>query len=137
MNIIIKECAHPDIEEVLALYSSVGWTNYTDKPEMLQSALENSLSVLGAFEGEKQVGILRAVGDGHSILYIQDIIVLPEYQRKGIGKALVEAIDEKFSHVYQKVLLTDDSPDSIPFYESCGLSLSSKLGCVAFVKFTV
>jgi len=125
------------MDEVLNLYKSVGWTNYTEKPDMLQSAIRHSIKVLGAYDGDKLIGFLRAVGDGHSILYIQDIIVLPDYQRRGIGKALVKAIDDQYSHVYQKVCLTDDSPESVHFYKNCGFSLSSDFKCVAFVKFTM
>lgn len=74
------------LEEVMPLYEAVGWTNYTQKPEMFEVAYKNSLHIIGAFNAEgKLVGILRAVGDGASILFIQDILVYPEYQHQGIG----------------------------------------------------
>ena len=77
-------------EEIFPLYEAVGWTNYTSNPIMLQNALEHSLFILTARDEEgKLIGFLRAVGDGYSILYIQDIIVLPEYQRQGIGTQLL------------------------------------------------
>ena len=67
-------------EEIFPLYEAVGWTNYTSNPIMLQNALEHSLFILTARDEEgKLIGFLRAVGDGYSILYIQDIIVRPEY----------------------------------------------------------
>ena len=136
MNIVIKEYTQPDMEQILALYSSVGWTNYSDNPSMLKAAVDNSLKVLAAFDGEKLVGIIRVVGDGHSIIYIQDKIVLQEYQRQGLGKRLMLEIEALYSHVYQKVLLTDDQPHSIGFYEGCGFTLSSEYHCVAFMKIT-
>ena len=40
-------------EEVLPLYAAVGWTNYTENPDMLRRALENSLLTLAAREGER------------------------------------------------------------------------------------
>ena len=49
-------------EEVLPLYAAVGWTNYTENPDMLRRAFENSLLVLAAREGERLLGILRCVG---------------------------------------------------------------------------
>ena len=66
-------------DEVLRLYEAVGWTNYTRRPEMLRRAVEGSLLVLEARHNGRLVGLVRAVGDGASILYIQDLLVLPEY----------------------------------------------------------
>lgn len=120
--------------EILNLYSSVGWTNYTDNPEMLKRAYEGSLYVIGAYHGEKLVGIIRAVGDGASIVFIQDILVLPEYQRQGIGTALLKAILEKYSHVYQTELMTDNTEKTIGFYKSLGFKPAGEYGCLAFMK---
>lgn len=137
MNIVIREYIDFDMKQILELYDSVGWGNYTNNPPMLESAIQHSLKVVAAFIDEKLVGILRAVGDGYSIIYIQDIIVLPQYQRKGLGKSLVEKIDDLYPQVYQKLLLTDNRPTSIKFYENCGFSLSDEFQCVAFVKFSI
>lgn len=71
--------------EIMALYSSVGWSNYTNNPAMLRTVYKNSLYVLAAYADGKLVGILRAVGDGASVVFLQDLIVLPEFQRHGIG----------------------------------------------------
>jgi len=98
-NITIKEYAHINIEQLLELYSSVQWTNYTNRPAMLESAIRHSLKMLAAYADDKLVGIIRSVGDGHSILYIQDIIVLPEFQRRGIGRLLVHHIEMMYPDV--------------------------------------
>ena len=74
--------------EILSLYASVGWTAYTDHPEVLLKGFENSMLTLAAYEGNQLLGIIRAVGDGHTIVFVQDILVFPEYQRKGVGSAL-------------------------------------------------
>jgi len=50
------------------------------------------------------VEIIRAVGDGRTIVFVQDIIVMPEYQRKGIGTKLLKAVMEKYKDVYQMKL---------------------------------
>ena len=70
--------------EILRLYRSVGWTAYTDHLEVLQKGFEKSMLTLAAYEGDQLLGIIRAVGDGHTIVFVQDILVFPEYQRKGI-----------------------------------------------------
>lgn len=107
MEILIKEYIEYNEEEILHLYQSVGWINYVNNPKMLRNAYANSLKILGAYENEKLVGIIRVVRDGYSIVYIQDIVVLPEYQRLGIGTALLGKILERYQNVYQKILFTD------------------------------
>lgn len=123
-----------DFNTILELYRSVGWTNYTNKPEMLKKSYENSLLILGAYEGDKLVGVLRTVGDGVSIVFVQDIIVLPEYQRRGIGTALIKTVMEHFSSVYQMELLTDNTPETISFYQSVGFREATDMGCCAFIR---
>lgn len=75
--ITYKQNPQLDFQAFLDLYASVGWAGYTRHPEMLEKALEHSLLVLAAFDGDRLVGLLRAVGDGHSIVFIQDILVQP------------------------------------------------------------
>ena len=121
-------------EEIFPLYEAVGWTNYTSNPIMLQNALEHSLFILTARDEEgKLIGFLRAVGDGYSILYIQDIIVLPEYQRQGIGTQLLRQTLEYFNEVYQIILITDSEVKTIVFYEANGFTAFSKYGCTSFM----
>ena len=121
-------------EEILPLYEAVGWSNYTSNPTMLQNALEHSLFLISARDEDgKLVGFLRAVGDGYSILYIQDIIVLPEYQRQGIGTQLLRQTLEHFKDVYQIILTTDSELKTIAFYEANGFTALSKYGCTSFM----
>ena len=133
---MIHYVENPDVtvEDVLPLYEAVGWTNYTTKPEMLKAAFENSLHVLAAFNEEGiLVGVLRAVGDGASILFIQDILVTPEYQHQGIGTKLLQQTLEKYKNVYQIQLTTDNSMKKISFYESNGFTSLISLNCVSFM----
>ena len=134
MSVIIKEYKNYNADEILSLHKDAGWISYTEKPEMLKEAYEKSFCVLGAYEEDKLIGIIRAVGDGASILYIQDIIVLKSYHRKGIGTKLIQNMLERFSHIYQKVLLTDNQERTIKFYQSLGFKMDCEIGCVAFVK---
>lgn len=121
-------------EEIFPFYEAVGWTNYTTNPTMLKNALEHSLFILTARDEEgKLIGFLRAVGDGYSILYIQDIIVLPEYQRQGIGTQLLRRTLDYFNEVYQIILTTDSEVKTIAFYEANGFTALSKYGCTSFM----
>ena len=120
--------------EILRLYASVGWTAYTDQPEVLRKGFEYSLLTLAAYEGNQLLGIIRAVDDGHTIVFVQDILVFPEHQRKGIGSTLLQAILDRYSHVRQIELATDNTPKTIAFYKSMGFREMSEIGCCGFMK---
>ena len=121
-------------QEILPLYASVGWTAYTDHPEQLRKGFENSMLTLAAYEDDQLLGIIRTVGDGHTIVFVQDILVFPEYQRKGVGSALLQAILDRYSHVRQIELATDNTPKTIAFYKSMGFRELSEIGCCGFMK---
>ena len=134
MKIEIIPYSEYNAAEILLLYTAVGWTNYTDRPEMLAAAYRNSLCVLGAYAGEKLIGVIRVVGDGVSIVFVRDLLVLPEYQRQGVGTQLLRAMMEQYADVYQIELLTDNTPKTTAFYESLGLTRSDKFGCCAYLR---
>ena len=130
----IREYSVYEEKEIIRLYSSAGWKAYTDDPETLRKGFRQSLLVLGAYEENELTGIIRAVGDGETIVFVQDILVLPEYRRKGIGTALLKAILTRYSHVRQIELVTDSRPETIAFYESAGFRQLSDVGCTGFIK---
>lgn len=134
MKFSIREYTNYDDNEIFNMYESVGWTNYTSNPDMLKNAYNHSLKIFGAYDKEKLVGIIRAIGDGYSMVYIQDIIVLPEYQRKGIGTLMLEKILLEYKHVYQKILMTDNTEKTIQFYKSIGFIMDTDVDCRAFFK---
>ena len=131
---VIKPYSNYSEAEILPLYKAVGWSNYYEHPEMLKKAYAGSLCTLAAYEDETLTGIIRCVGDGYSILFIQDILVYPEHQHKGIGTALMKAVLEKYSHVYQIELATDNTAKTIAFYKSFGFHNLSDIGCCGFMK---
>ena len=133
-DILIQENPAYREDEILALYDSVGWTAYTERPAMLRQAIEHSLCVLAAYQDGTLVGLARAVGDGASIVYVQDILVSPPYQRRGIGSALLRQLLARYAAVYQLVLMTDDTPRTAAFYRAMGLSRMEQLGCCGFVR---
>lgn len=130
----IREYKTYNEEEILRLYASVGWTAYTDNPEVLRHGFENSMLTLAAYEGENLLGIIRTVGDGHTIILVQDLLVFPEYQRKGVGSALLQTILDRYSHVRQIELATDNTPKTIAFYKSMGFREMCEIGCCGFMR---
>lgn len=120
--------------EILGLYASVGWTAYTDDPAALRNGFANSLLTLAAYEEAALAGLIRVVGDGHTVVFVQDILVRPQFQRRGIGSALLQAVLNRYAGVRQIELLTDDTPETAAFYRSMGFRELTELGCRGFMK---
>ncbi len=132
MKTIYKEDTIPNLEELLSLYNDVKWSAYTKNPNKLKKAIDNSLKIITVWEGRQLIGLIRAVGDGETILYIQDILVREKHQRKGIGKRLIQMILSSYPDVRQKILLTDDTEKTRRFYESVGFSACDDGKIIAF-----
>ena len=118
------------LEDVLHLYQAVGWTNYTNQPQMLEQALSHSLVIYLALDGDAVVGLIRLVGDGFSSVFVQDLIVLPSYQRQGIGSALMKQALEDFKEAYQVQLATEQTEKNVRFYRSIGFETLSTYNCI-------
>lgn len=78
-------------ELFLELYTSVGW----EPPckEQVERALSNTIATFAAFDEDKPVGMVRVIGDGGMSFYLKDFVVIPEYQSKGIGKSLIQSVE--------------------------------------------
>ena len=107
-------------ESVLELYSALNWVMYTRDPDSLFRAILNSTYVVTIREGDRLTGLARCISDDVAINYLQDILVLPDNQRKGIGRKLLENCLERFKHVRTHVILTDNEERQRAFYESLG-----------------
>ena len=121
------------LDDVLHLYQAVGWTNYTNQPQMLAQALTHSLAIYLARDGEKIVGLVRLIGDGFSSVFVQDLIVLPTYQRQGIGSTLMNQALSDYKDIYQIQLATDESEKTLAFYRSLGFETLSTYDCIGMI----
>ena len=128
--ITIKKQEIVKLEDVLHLYQAVGWTNYTNQPQMLEQALSHSLVIYLALDGDAVVGLIRLVGDGFSSVLVQDLIVLPSYQRQGIGSSLMKEALEDYKDAYQVQLVTEHTERTLGFYRSMGFEILSIYNCI-------
>ena len=83
------EC--PTVDDFCRLRAKAGWGD-TDKT-MAQKSLENSLFHVVIYLESTLIGMGRVVGDGAMYFYIQDVVIDPNYQQKGLGHSIMEKIE--------------------------------------------
>lgn len=130
----IKEYTEFKFDEIKKLYTEVGWTAYTDDMGALEEGYKRSLKILAAYEADELLGIIRAVGDGYTIVFIQDILIFPERQGQGVGSALIKAMLDLYPNVRQIELATDDTEKTLAFYKSLGFTEYSEVECCGFIR---
>ena len=81
----------PSVDEYTRLRESVGFA--ARSPEAAGKGLAGGLFTVTVRDGEAAVGMARVVGDGGCSFLVVDVIVLPEYQRRGIGRRMMEMLD--------------------------------------------
>lgn len=109
-----------DPEQIKNLYLDNEWYAYTNDLESLYNGILNSTEALGAYVDNKLVGLIRVISDRYTVCHIQDILVLKDYHRQGIGSKLMEPIIKKYQNCRQLILLTDNSTKTKEFYKSIG-----------------
>ena len=115
-------------DDVVELFKSVNWpeANYPDK---LFSALQNSQTVVCAFDDKKLVGLIRVLSDGVIFGIIHFLLVNPKYQGMHIASTLVEKVKEIYKDiVYLKVVPIDDNAKR--FYLKMGFEVAPTSDCL-------
>lgn len=79
------------VGQFISLFESVGWD--APSPEQVEIALQNSISTFLAVEDGKPVGMVRLLGDHAMSYYIKDFAVSPHMQGKGVGRVLMEHLE--------------------------------------------
>ncbi|MCD0465566.1 GNAT family N-acetyltransferase [Flavobacterium sp. ENC] len=123
MNIEILETREINLEDILVLYKENEWSS-ANKPNELYNALLNSETLITAWEGEKLVGLGNAISDGYLTVYYPHLLVLPEYHGKGIGKLIMDKMQEKYSHFHMQMLTADGR--AVDFYKKNGFERAGK-----------
>ena len=89
----------PSVEEYLHLRHSVGWHALPEPA--VQTGLSNSLYAVCALSEQKVVGCGRISGDGGIYFYIQDLIIRPQFQRRGLGTRMMDSLMAYIHHQAQ------------------------------------
>ena len=121
----------PTAAEYNYLRERVGWA--LNEKTSIDKSLPNSLFCLTVYKNDQIIGMGRIIGDGGLCFYIQDVVVIPEFQKNGIGKQIMKNIMQ-----YIKNNATNDSVIGLmsasgkeTFYEKFGFTKrpKDKLGC--------
>jgi GNAT superfamily N-acetyltransferase len=116
-NIEFKLDKRLDISKVIDLYSILNWSA-AKKPEELKIALENSDTVITAWDKDKLVGLGNAISDKALVVYYPHLAVHPDYQKQGIGKAIIQRMKKIYGKLHQQQIVADAT--AINFYKKCG-----------------
>ncbi|GAA0682221.1 GNAT family N-acetyltransferase [Marinobacterium maritimum] len=125
MEMMVEVVINGAIEEaeVIALYRANEWSS-ADKPDALMSALRNSHTLVTARVEGRLVGIGNAISDGYLVVYYPHMLVHPEYQGQGIGRAMMAAMQSVYKHFHQQMLTADGQ--AVEFYKSLGFERAGK-----------
>lgn len=115
------------VDDFNYLTDKVGWG--TRDAKIVEEALNNTLYSVSVYDDNKIIGYGRIIGDKTIFLYIQDIMVIPEYQGKKIGTMIMNSILEKVTE-YKKVnpnirTYLGASKGKEYFYEKFGFKIRS------------
>jgi len=112
----------PTLKEFIKLRNAVNW-NLEEKgisDERALKSLENSPFCVCAYDKNKIIGMVRMSGDKEMYGYIQDTIVLPAYQGKGVGSEMVKKLIEPVKNLEGYLIGLCPSKISVNFYEKLG-----------------
>jgi GNAT superfamily N-acetyltransferase len=117
MSIVISDRKDIAIDDILSLYRANAWSS-VDKPEELYNALLHSHSLITAWESKRLVGLGNAISDGYLVVYYPHLLILPEYQGKGVGGMIMAKMQEKYGNFHMQMLTADGK--AIDFYKKHG-----------------
>lgn len=120
----------PTAQEFNYLTNKVGWGER--KVEIVEEALKNSIYTLCVYDDDNIIGFGRIIGDKTIFLYIQDIMVIPEYQLQNIGSNIMTNILNKVNEL-KKVnpsirTYLGASKNKENFYKKFGFSTREEAG---------
>lgn len=90
MDLQYKMTDYVTVEEYQTFRSAVGWKLFGD--EQAKAGIEHTYYIACIRQNGKAVAMARLLWDRGYTAYIADVIVLPEYQGQGLGRALIEDI---------------------------------------------
>ncbi len=123
MTIEVKFSKDVNQDEVIALYRANQWSS-ADKPDDLINALKSSHTLVTARDNGLLIGLANAISDGFLMVYYPHMLVMPQYQGKGVGHLIMAKMQEKYRDFHMQMLTADGK--AIDFYEKVGFEKAGK-----------
>ena len=107
-------------EDIIRVFQASGIRRPIDDAARIGRMFAQSNLVLSAWDGERLVGVCRALTDFSYCCYLSDLAVDREYQRQGIGKQLVKRVQEAIGD--ESMLLLLAAPTAMDYYPYIGFN---------------
>jgi len=123
-NIVVRLVKDWPAQEIIELYEAGGWWDGS-VPSGVKDIISGSFAFAVAVDERsgKAIGMGRVLSDGISDAYVQDVIVLPEYRKKSIGKRIIaELIDHCLAKKIAWISLIAESGTE-KFYSGLGFRI--------------
>lgn len=116
-------------DDLLRLYREAGWwkPSVPPPPGYLDALVKGSVCFVGAFCGGRLVGMGRALSDGVSDAYIQDVMVLHGFRKRGVGRRILAELLRCLRRLGVDWIGLVAEPGSLAFYR--GLGFRAMRGC--------
>ena len=114
------------LQGIITLYRAHGWWDPADTPATLRRLVAGSHCFAVAVSGGRIIGIGRAISDGASDAYIQDIAVLKAHRKSGIGSTILLALSRRLSADGIKWVALIAQDNSFDFYRKAGFRVLAK-----------
>lgn len=124
----------PYLNDLIYLHKDCKRLELLEDYEKLKRIYEKSFNVISAWYEEKLVGIVRLIGDGESIIYIEDIMVLKKFRRQKIGTYLIKTVLDKYKNVDKIVLVCSEEDYLKNFFQKNGFEKINLYGLNCFSK---
>ena len=109
-------------EAVVDLYMDAGWWEEGWSEDVISAMVKNSFRFVGLFEGNELVGMGRALSDGVSDAYIQDIVVRTDYRGQGWVQKIVTFLVKELRDAGVDWIGLVGAPGTKEFYEKMGFA---------------
>jgi len=119
-------------EEVADVFRSSGIKRPVGDLARIQVMIDQADLNLSAWDGDTLVGIARAITDFSYCCYLSDLAVRKEYQKQGIGKALLRLLREHLGEQVSIVLLA--APSAVEYYPRVGFEKSERAFVIPRVR---
>lgn len=124
-DVDIRTTRRTDRDQIIRLYKEAGWWEPANdrQPEFVDRIAENSYYFIGAFSDRRMIGMGRALSDGVSDAYIQDVTVLHAHRGRGIGEKIIAELIRKLRADRIEWIGLIGEPGTGDFYKKLGFTV--------------